>query len=344
MSWPFRSGILFNPEAGRNRRGGEKILSALKEAGLVRCVETPEETSAALTELARAGANHLIVSAGDGTVQACLTALFHKRPFGQIPPLSVLPGGTTNLIAGDVGPKGSQARSVERLLKIIACPCTGNLYRKKRAVIRLSAGSSADREGALVRYGMFMGTGAVARAVSFYQERLHESGLWGGPGIALTILRYLWIELVLRRGSRRAGSHGRLSERTEIVLDGRKTIQGETLLALITTLERLFAGIHPFWDGPGPSSAQGVTRPLKMTVVMRRPSRLLRSLPSLLAGKASSGLSQENGYLSLRFSQAEIHTDSALALDGELIHDRYGRDGQGHYRVSYGGQVTFISW
>lgn len=81
-----------------------------------------------------------------------------------------------------------------------------------------------------------------------------------------------------------------------------------------------------------------------MTVVMRRPSRLLRSLPSLLAGKAPSGLSQENGYLSLRFSQAEIHTDSALALDGELIHDRYGRDGQGHYRVSYGGQVTFISW
>jgi hypothetical protein len=346
VSWPFRSGILFNPEAGRNRRGDEKLLSDLKEAGMLRCVRSPEEVSSALTDLARAGANHLIISAGDGTVQACLTALFRKRPFGQIPPISVLPGGTTNLIAGDVGPKGTQARSVERLLKIIACPCTGNLYRKKRAVIRLASGSSADEGGALVRYGMFMGTGAVARAVSFYQKRLHESGLWGGPGIVLTILRYLWIELILRQGGRRAtsaasaGKEGPVPDRTRIELDGGKTIQGEILLTLITTLERLFAGIHPFWADPGTPPAQGAKRPIKMTVVMRRPARPLRLLPRLLAGKAPSGLSQENGYLSLRFSQAEIHTGSALALDGELIHS----DGQGPYRVSYGGQITFISW
>ena len=111
-------GILTNPLSGRNRRKSlplSQILSGQPEV-LQKTVQTVEEVSEALIEFGRKKVNILAISGGDGTVQAVLTIMFTSRPFSILPQLIVLEGGTTNMIAGDVGVSGSQAEALRRLI------------------------------------------------------------------------------------------------------------------------------------------------------------------------------------------------------------------------------------
>ncbi len=345
MSWPFRTGIIFNPEAGRNRRRDRDLLGMLEKLGPTKSAVTPADAAAALRSFARMGLNHVIISAGDSTVQAVLTCLFRDRPFSKIPMLTALPGGTTNLIALDSGPKGRQRDSAARALEIKKCSCSGNIFTKKRGVIRLSAedGSMGGTGRQLQRYGMFAGFGILSKGVDFYHRRLHESGLWGAPGILMTALGYLLPAIF--------GKEGR-KDRTpaeRIELDGKALIEGPISAGLATTLERLFFGIRPFW-------AEG-NRPLKMTVMVNRPRAFFRLLPALLSGRKDPRLSPENGYCSFRFSRAALRLTGPVALDGELIcpegtgqHENHEDRGASaslkpwNCTLEYGGRVTFISW
>ena len=98
-------GILHNSLSGRNRRKPDLFQDILARFPDVPCteVQTPEDILAALRTFARRQVNCLVVNGGDGTIQATMGALFHHRPFDVMPRLALLPAGTANLIAGDVG-------------------------------------------------------------------------------------------------------------------------------------------------------------------------------------------------------------------------------------------------
>ena len=98
-------GILHNPLSGRNRRKPNLFQEILSRYPEVQCAEvhTPANILEALKTFAQGQVNCLVLNAGDGTIQATMGALFHHRPFAVLPRLAVLPGGTSNLIAGDVG-------------------------------------------------------------------------------------------------------------------------------------------------------------------------------------------------------------------------------------------------
>ena len=150
--------------------------------------------------------------------------------------------------------------------------------------------------------GLFCGVGLISRGVGFYREHLHNRGLAGVPGIALTLVRAVGTA-ALRPGHQATPLTARV--------DGRSLAGRGWLFLLVTTLDHLFFGLRPFWgDRHGP---------LRFTAVRSRAPRLLRLLPQLARGRAHPLGTEANGYYSGSGREVELFLDSPLALDGELF-------------------------
>ncbi|MEO8051546.1 MAG: diacylglycerol kinase family protein [Acidobacteriota bacterium] len=109
--------LIYNPVAGKFRRQPARILQrtidALKKVEIVAEL-TPTAAAGHATELAReavtAGADLVLVLGGDGTINEVAN--------GMIPssvPLGVLPGGTANVLANELGLGNHLERAIERL-------------------------------------------------------------------------------------------------------------------------------------------------------------------------------------------------------------------------------------
>ena len=83
------------------------------------------------------------------------------------------------------------------------------------------------------------------------------------------------------------------------------------LFAMVSTLERLFLGLHPFWGGEA--------APLHFTALKAKPSYLLRNLPFLLRGRRTATASPENGFFSHNVRQITIDLRGKFTLDGEIF-------------------------
>src|SRR6185295_307659 len=120
-----------------------------------------------LAALSAAEVGEIFISSGDGTVQAIQTCLAEGT--APLPRLCLLPHGTTNMTAADLG---FSTRSVSSQADFIAGHAASEV--KSRPTIRIA--NPADGR---VRHGMFLGTGAVTTAVRFCQDAVHRSGLAG---------------------------------------------------------------------------------------------------------------------------------------------------------------------
>jgi hypothetical protein len=314
---PLRVGLLHNPLSGR-RRGGDAIRRALagtRGPGAQR-VTTPAEVAAALARCAEDGVDLVVVSGGDGTVQAVLTALFHGRVFEVPPLLAVMPSGTANMIAGDVGLRGNRAAALRRVLA-----WAGDPERRPavvgRAVIRVQAAPGAEPA-----FGMFLGAGAIHDGTHYCLNRLHPLGIRGQLAPAVALARYAL-----------AAAAGRPMPGVAVAsaVDGAPAETGERLLFFVTTLERLVLGLRPFW-GTGEGA-------LRFTSVATRPRQLLRALPSLLRGRPGRFGTVERGYTSRNANEIRLEFDGGFALDGQLLRAESRR---GPVVLGDGGRARFV--
>jgi len=109
--------LIYNPVAGKFRRQPARILQrtidALKKIGIVAEL-TPTAAAGHATELAReavaAGADLILVLGGDGTINEVANGMIPSHV-----PLGVLPGGTANVLANELGLGNSLERAIERL-------------------------------------------------------------------------------------------------------------------------------------------------------------------------------------------------------------------------------------
>jgi hypothetical protein len=262
-------------------------------------VETLADIRAAAVELCREGVEVIVVNGGDGTVQAVMTGMFGEPHQGPLPLLLVLPGGTTNMTALDIGgPNEAPASTLERFL-VAARQGVLPATLVQRPVIRLQRGDDP------VLFGMFFGAGAVYHGVNFCRRYVHRVGLKGeiGPGLAMVVFI----------------ARGMFGERSTLLpplnTRGRiddKAIGPKAYFGLMaSTLDHLFLGIRPFWGkNPGP---------LKFTAVAEGPRHVLRAAPSILRGNPNDYVRPELGYESCNASVIELHIDSGYTLDGELF-------------------------
>jgi diacylglycerol kinase family enzyme len=228
-------------------------------------------------------------------VQAVLTALYAGPARRPRPRLVALAAGTTNMIAGDVGHPGDQVWALRRLAHWLRTG-VGRVVRLERQVLHLAV------PGHEPQCGLFCGVGLISRGVGFYREHLHNRGLAGVPGIALTLVRAVG-GAALRPGQQ--------ATPLTVRVDGRPLVGRAWLFLLVTTLDHLFFGLRPFWgDRHGP---------LRYTAVRSRAPRLLRLLPQLGRGRAHPLGTAANGYFSGSGQEIRLFLDSPLALDGELF-------------------------
>ncbi len=313
----LRPAVLLNPLSGMNRK--KKVNAseiAARFAIPVIEVTTPSDIEVALCDLSDAGINLLVVSGGDGTVQAVMTALFARRPFSVLPLLLLVAGGTTNMTAADVGMRGTL---ISVLQKIDTVTGRAGCRIMNRHVMQVSVPVAG------VFYGMFVATAGICDAMAFYREKFHGQGLWGIPGIVLTFLKYVALSVTGKRG------RGTWARPVTVTVDESGPVKDDFLVIMVTTLDRLIFGIRPFARGQGRG-------PLRFAALSSGSRGLWFRLPLLFAGRSVSK-GRQDGYWLASAEGMELCFDGQVSVDGELYDVRAD---SGPVTVDSGGILSFL--
>lgn len=296
--------MITNPKSGGNKRGVGRIRDFSARNPGIHSAEavTPAEVSAALAELSSRNIELLVVNGGDGTVQAVLTSLF-GRPISSRPPLlALLRAGTTSMLARDVGVRGEPLAGLTKIRAWSHDTERDTSQIHERPVLRVS--QETDTEPVC---GMFFGSGAIPLGIDICHGSMNPKKRRGElmPGLILTRLL-----LAVLTGN------DRLVPATDMgtALDETPMQRNSNLFTMVSTLERLFLGLHPFW---GREAA-----PLHFTALNTKPPYLLRNIPFLLRGRPTATASPENGYFSHNASRITLDFKGTFTLDGELFEAR----------------------
>ncbi len=295
----MRVGILHNPLSGRNKRKPNLFQDVFVQYPEVAKAEihTPTDILEALKAFAQEQVDCVVVIGGDGTIQATMGALFHHRPFVSLPQLAVLPAGTANLMAGDVGLGKFEPKALEQLLAE-SQNSRPNTFTETRPILRVRFPEVREP-----LHGMFFGAGAIYHGTQLGLQTKQSIGRLGEWGAGLILLKFLF---ALATGSRKG-----LNPISARVAAGEKpSTEEEYLVLLVTTLDRLFLGMKPFW-----SNNLG---PLRYTSLRVPYHHLWRVLPKLLRGKTHALATVTHGYVSENVSEIRLSFDSGFVLDGEV--------------------------
>jgi len=317
---PILPGVLSNPLSGGNRKGLLPIREVLSSypGALHREVHSLADVLSAVADFARREVNLIVINGGDGTVHGALTALFGNGTFETHPFIAVLRAGTTSMIGGDVGLVGSPRRALRRLLHWV----TKREGRPEILLRHVMSVKPPNHEKPLC--GTFLGVGAIYEGIRFFHRRVNTPGIRGELGPAVTLLVFL-LSLLRRQSKLFSAVHAETS------LDGQPPEEKAWLMLFVTSLERLFLGMRPFWGNGGGN--------LHFTAIREHPLRFWRSLPFLVRGRKGPHVRPDNGFFSQEISQARLSMAGGFTLDGELYH--LG-EATTDIKVGVAGQVPFL--
>jgi len=203
-------GVLAHSKKELGGSGLDELRRALADKGVDapvwREVVKPQDVPVAVAELVDAGVETLFVWGGDGTVQQCIDALRSASPA-----LAILPAGTANLFAGNLG----VPTDLEEAVSI-------GLGGRRRT---LDLGTVNDE-----RFGVMAGVGFDAEMI-----RTAEAGLKERLG---------------RLGYVVAGALGlqRDAVATRVTIDGGAWFDGPSTCVLVGNMGGVFGGVSPFPD------------------------------------------------------------------------------------------------
>lgn len=297
-------GLIVNPKSGKNSGSGLKLAGLLvdKPGVLVEIIEDFSQLGTIMDRLAQAGIDTLFISSGDGTVQAIQTDIAEQNRFAQRPRLCLLPHGTTNMTAADLG---FSKRDVADQAEFIIASAARDMASEVRIRPTVRVVNPGDGQ---TRHGMFLGTGAVWQGTKYCQSDVHKTGLKGDWATFATLATALIKAAFLPANPR---DETRIDRPFEMNVDaGNKThAKGGQLLFLATTLEKLILGTRPFWGGK--------KGPLRSTIIPYPPPNVFRwSLP-LMRGAEERKV--PDGCISFCQPRVEIETDCPFVIDGEFF-------------------------
>jgi len=292
--------MITNPGSGGNKKGIGEIRKFLALNPGIHYGEavTPDDINALLADFSAQNVELLVVNGGDGTVQATLTALYSRSLFASPPILALLQAGTTSMLARDVGVRGKPIAALENICAWGNDTARNKCHIHERPVLKVSQRGNAD-----AMCGMFLGAGAIPLGIEICHGSMNPNGLRGELMPGLIIARFLLAALT---------GNDKLLPATDIkiCIDETQARQNSYLFAMVSTLERLFLGLHPFWGGEA--------APLHFTALQSKPPCLLRNLPSLLRGRSTMTATPANGYFSHNARQIILDFVGKFTLDGEI--------------------------
>ena len=315
----MRAGLLVNPRSGKSSGKGLALAKKLERTGhaMVRVLDRFEQLPQFLDEFASSGVTDLFISSGDGTIQAVQTGLAERKPFATLPRLVLLPHGTTNMTAADIGFRhrglDAQADFIKNLQPADLCG---------RPTLR-----AANPRDGRPRHGMFLGTGAISEAALFCQRTFNARGVRGNWATFATLAGAVSRSLFTASNPADPSRFDRPFA-ISVGAGGKSLAGGQNLLMLATTLEKLILRARPFWG-----VKQG---PIRATVIPWPVPSLPRwLLPILYGGEMRAG---PPGAVSFSAAELEIRSAVNFVLDGEFFD---GPEGEA-LRVETGPVFTYI--
>lgn len=314
---PAAIGLIYNPHGGRFRKYPARMQSLLSALPEIRQIQATSQIGfeQAVTALVQAGIKWLIVVGGDGTLQGVISCLFEHLPPERWPEITIVPAGTTNMTALDLGMNGQAEQVMAKIGQFLQQP--GEIKRITRPVLRI------EQAGKKNVYGMMLGLGLIARGVKFSRSQIKQLGITGNIFTVLVVLRSLagtflghpqaeWAPVRIAQKNKT----GTLSEQVY-------------LFALISALEKLLLGIRPYW-GQEPA-------PLHATFIRQHSKRLWRAIWPLIAGRGHH-LKEKDGYASYNTALIELWLDDEYIVDGELYH---ASSRHGPLKITADGPIRF---
>lgn len=284
---------------------------------LHRSFQEISELGDCLRFMAENNVSNLVISGGDGTVQATVSQLINGSPFLRQPKLSLLSAGMTNVIARDVGLRDLPAVGLRRLVERVEAGEAGEMI--ERSVLSLDLGD----DGPAI-HGFLMG------AIAFYQGTLRgrkdihklgaQQGLAAKLSIAWSVLRVLW------QGPNAESGFG--GEKVVLAVDNETATERDLFIILGTTLECLLPGVMPFW-GEGNGA-------MKLTMIDHPPRKFARAVLPVLRGRPTTWM-PEAGYHGRRADRIYIEMKTPVVMDGEI----FETDGGQGVSISAGPKIQF---
>ena len=319
----MKAALIVNPRSGGTNRKGLRLAETLRHTDIdVTILDRFETLAPTLERLAAAATETLFISSGDGTIQEIQTRIAEDGLFKRFPTLCLLPHGSTNMTAADIG---FSDRSPERQRAMILAAGRGEA--DGRCITRPTVRVENPADGR-PRHGMFLGGGAIAAATLYCQRAFNRRGIRGGLANAAT--------LAVAVGRTLLGLGGDETERFDrphpmtIRVEGEPRHEGDQLAVLVTTLEKLILGARPFWGGGGGG--------MRVSVFGHPPPRfLLRWLPAVMYGDEERRLPENmHSYIA---TTLEIATSSGFILDGEAFMPPQDEP----LRISLGPEFTYLT-
>jgi len=314
-------GLLSNPNSRRNRTHLDAVRDIVANHPAIdhRITASEGDIAATLTAFANTGIDILAINGGDGTTARIITELLENPCFQTLPEVILLPGGTTNMNAGDVGLRGNLVRAVQQMADWSDDP-ERSVERLSRPILRASGADNSPPA-----CGLFFGTGSIISGIEYCKHNIHTLGIRDELAPGLVAVRTLW-------GIARKEAYFSDPTPMQITLDNNTDLHTRPVIQLlITSLERLFLGLRPFW---GQEDA-----PLHCTWLEKPTQKVLRTFPSLLRGKPNRHLTPDNGYYSQNAGRIQLWMDGPFTLDGEMY--QASRE-CGPVTISCGGTIEFL--
>jgi diacylglycerol kinase (ATP) len=316
---PRRAGLIVNPLSGKGRGKGQALAEKLQGDSSIslHVLESFEHLDHIVAGMGREGVTDLFISSGDGTIQEILTQIAERQCFIASPRVCLLPHGTTNLSANDLGftdhSIDAQAAFLRRL--------------DPRKLVTRNTIRCANPGDGKVRHGMFVGTGAIAVATQYCQRAFNAQGVRGQWAVAKTLLtavrKYMFSPPDAQDESRFDRPYAILVE-----ANGRRMSHGTQLLQMSTTLDTLLLRSHPFWGGK--------TAPIRTTVIPYPiPSVPRWMLPIMYGGENHASPPDTVSFCSHELSVA---SDVMFVIDGEFFPPPVAEA----LRLETGPEFTFV--
>jgi diacylglycerol kinase (ATP) len=295
-----RCGIIINPRAGRGRGKGlalAQALAATPGAADVVVLQSFTDLEPALRRFAANAVDALFISSGDGTIQFIQTWIAETGQFKTPPRLCLLPHGTTNMTAADLG---FRRTAIADQAAFIASPQPQEI--RQRHTLRV-----ANPKGRGPVHGMFFGTGAVSEATRYCQKAFNDKGVGGSWATFATLASAVGKSVFLPANPNDPNRFDRPFPLT-LQANGNTLCDGQNLLILATTLDKLILGTRPFWGG--------ATAPLRVTSLPYPVPNVFRwLLPMMYGGETRSA---PKGAASTACNSCTVNSPTAFVIDGEF--------------------------
>jgi diacylglycerol kinase (ATP) len=247
-----KSGVVINTKSGRGRGKGAALSEALKHQPTdnvdVAVLNSFENLVPTLQRFANNDVENIFISSGDGTVHAILTWIAESGQFKTLPRLCLLPHGTTNMTAADLGFRRTGITEQANFIVNAVSP-----EIQSRHTVRV-----VNPKGRGPLHGMFFGTGAVSEATRYCQIAFNDKGIGGSWATFATLASALGKTMFFPANPQDPNRFDRPFSIT-LKTDGMLKCEGPQLLMLATTLNKLILGTKPFWGG--------ATAPLRTTTI-----------------------------------------------------------------------------